>query len=250
MTTMTYEMIQQALEDTPEDHRATLFGERPHGSKWGRDFTEEDWATLLGAWSELTPPEEVRMGDCRYFGCRIADTFPKATLGAVAFDELTPERQREVRKVDGPHGPELQIANYLRASRVVDATLVLGPHETPHGTKLVVFTIHPGDPLAPGVELSGKTAVKLVEPPLRLEPGDSEQRTALIAEIGSLDNQLADFEGIIAALRDGCSLTVNELQRLEAYELDPDLMSSLKEYHRLIGQLVERTADRLDEIRG
>jgi hypothetical protein len=40
------------------------------------------------------------------------------------------------------------------------ATLILGPDEG----KEVVYTIHPGLPLRPGIERSGMTAVKLVMP--------------------------------------------------------------------------------------
>ena len=152
--------IMLAMAATPSAHATTLFGERKAGSRWGRDFTQSDWEVLLPRWQEFTPAEGVGMPGCSYFACSIGDLFPDATLGAVGWDSLSPLIQDLVQERSGDHGYELvlpvsPLAGYPRA---VMATLILGPnagHE-------VVFTVHPGAPLRPGVERSGMTAVKVV----------------------------------------------------------------------------------------
>jgi hypothetical protein len=157
----TTDRLVSAWESTPRAHRVTLLGERRAGSKWGRGFTLTDWDALLEGWNENTHVAlEARMPGCTYFITHIGHLFPDATLGAVPWDSLAPSEREEVVDVVGPHGPELQLtARALKFKpRAEYATLIVGPDE---GLE-VVFTIHPGLPLRPGIERRGKTAVKLV----------------------------------------------------------------------------------------
>lgn len=138
--------IQQAMTNTPEKHRATLFGERVAGSKWGRSFTQADWDALLGTWEQFTPADGASMDGCRYFQAPIGNMFPDATLGAIPFHEVPVPNS--IRVVEGAHGPELQCPELPSGAHVLCfkwATLILGEHE---GAQ-IVFTIHPGEPLAP-----------------------------------------------------------------------------------------------------
>jgi hypothetical protein len=99
------------------------------------------------------------MPGCSYLFASIRDLFPHATVGALPWETLTGAEQTHVLSVEGPHGPELQLALHGRkAPRATAATLVLGPNE---GSE-VVYTIHPGMPLRPGIERRGATAVKFV----------------------------------------------------------------------------------------
>jgi hypothetical protein len=134
--------IEQAMIDTPEKHRATLFGERPAGSKWGRPFTLADWDALLGAWEQFTPTGDASKPGCRYFQASISEAFPDATLGALPYHEA-----RNVSVAEGAHGPELHcvVPSGTHALRFKYATLILGEHEG----REIVFTIHPGEPMAP-----------------------------------------------------------------------------------------------------
>ena len=129
------------------EHFATLIGERSFGSKWGRDFTEDDLA--LG-WREQSPFDAVRQEDCRYFRLApetFARAFPDATLGAVPLCDLSEDLRAKVEAHEGAHGPELRIDRGLVGdlSRPSDAWLIIGDHE---GSQ-VIFTAHPGAPLVP-----------------------------------------------------------------------------------------------------
>lgn len=154
--------IQSALDATPMDHRKTLFGERPAGSKWGRGFRPSDWNDLLPRWRVLDGlSEAVRQERCAYYEANVRDVFPFATVGAVPYADLSQSEKELAAVTDGPHGPELvapSLATRLRSISV--ATLILGPHRG----LTIVYTIHPGLPLAPfdGTNRNPETAVKLV----------------------------------------------------------------------------------------
>jgi hypothetical protein len=149
----TRQTIRAAMAATPETHAATLFGERKAGSKWGRAFSRDDWAALLPRWQRYEPPETVRQEGCTYLRTGIGDLFAGATLGAVPWAVV--ERaglDGYCEAVTGSHGPELQLSRSCiypgqlpLDGRATVATLILGPHEGAD----VVFTLHPGEPLAP-----------------------------------------------------------------------------------------------------
>jgi hypothetical protein len=146
------ETLSAALAATPEAHAATLFGERPAGSKWGREFTREGWEQLLPRWKRHEPPAQVRQEGCQYFRAPVGDLFPRATLGAVPWSLVEKlDLYGRVEEAHGPHGAELQmrrscVGDVLPLSgRASYATLIVGEHE---GAQ-VVFTIHPGEPLSP-----------------------------------------------------------------------------------------------------
>lgn len=157
------ERIEKAWEATPLWHRETLLGERKAGSKWGRDFTIDDWRLLEPQWRlDTFISEDVGQPGCTYLTANPTSSeggplFPLATLGAWPWASLTPLEQAAVEEVPGTHGPELQLKAGDSVPAVV-ATLILGVHE---GTE-IVFTIHPGPALKPGVERAGHTAVKVV----------------------------------------------------------------------------------------
>lgn len=130
-------------------HFAGLIQERSSGSKWGevpglKLFTLD--------WQEFTPAPGAAIPGCTYYCASITQEFPDATLGACSLDALKDEQLAQVQVVRGRHGLELQGP----AVRVVtgSATLILGNEE---GIGEVVFTVHPGEPLAP----LGNPAVKL-----------------------------------------------------------------------------------------
>ena len=157
--------IEKAWEATPLWHRETLLGERKAGSKWGRDFTLDDWRVLEPQWRiDTFISRDVKQPGSTYLTCLPTSAeggpmFPKATLGAWPWLSLTELEQKCVEEVKGPHGPELQLESQARIPAIV-ATLILGLHE---GVE-IVFTLHPGPALRPGVERDGCTAVKIVEP--------------------------------------------------------------------------------------
>ncbi|MEE8615536.1 MAG: hypothetical protein V3T11_10040 [Roseateles sp.] len=152
--------LQEAMDATPVGHRDSLFGERAAGSRWGRAFTENDWETLLPLWQKFDPVEAARMAGCAYYEANIEALFPGATNGALPWGVLHASQQKHVREVDGAHGKELQLsAEHLSHSAASMATLIVGPDEG----KQVVYTMHPGLPLAPydGESRTFATAVKL-----------------------------------------------------------------------------------------
>lgn len=155
--------VLDATKSTMPGHFETLLGERPRGSKWGGEMTEEILRRL--PWVEDTPHESVAMSGCRYFQCWTKHLFPNATVGAVPLKWLAGVRC-DVAVVEGAHGKEL-ITDARLDVEAHTATLIVGTHEG----KEVVFTVHPGDPLLPvpadfdGLDLkslSPHTAVKLV----------------------------------------------------------------------------------------
>jgi hypothetical protein len=147
--------MKAAIEATKKlipSHYGTLLGERKAGSQWGRPFAESDWDL---PWEEATRliPDEVKIPGCRYFRLkRLKEYFPNATAGAVPLGDFSDEALAELRVVRGSHGLELSMPNF-HTGVALEAWLILGDHE---GTE-VVFTAHPGKPLAP---LSTATAVK------------------------------------------------------------------------------------------
>jgi len=139
--------IAQTTKALIADHFATLLGERPFGSQWGRGFTEADFGL---DWREESPPDAVKMEGCRYF--RLAHeaftrAFPGASLGAVAFCDLPEDLRARVEVAEGAHGPELRIHQGIvgRLVEPFEAWLIIGDHEGHQ----VIFTAHPGLPLAP-----------------------------------------------------------------------------------------------------
>ncbi len=153
--------MQNAIENTQTlipDHYATLIGERPFGSQWGRDFTEADFEL---PWVEAEVPAAVRQDGCRYFkldGDAYRDAFPNATLGAVPFNTLSPNLQREVRREEGSHGPELRLYAAERNIPTTDeAWLIVGLE---NGAE-VVFTAHPGPVMLPSPKDGGLLDPKL-----------------------------------------------------------------------------------------
>ena len=155
--------VEKAWEATPLGHRYTLLGERKAGSKWGRDFTLDDWRVLEPQWRiDTFVSRDVQQPGCTYLtvlptSAEGGPLFPRATLGAWPWLSLTELEQASVEEVQGAHGPELQLKTHADIPAIV-ATLILGMHE---GVE-IVFTIHPGPALRPGVERYGCTAVKVV----------------------------------------------------------------------------------------
>ena len=154
------ERLKQAWTSTPADHRQSLLGERRTGSKWGRPFTLEDWYALLARWEVFEPEAGIAMPGCTYLRASILHLFPLASLGAIAWEMLDASERERVVVHAGAHGPELGllVESGTRAPGATTATLILGPNA---GAE-VVYTVHPGDPLRPGLERAGLSAVKLV----------------------------------------------------------------------------------------
>lgn len=139
--------MQDAINNTKQflpDHFATLLGERPAGSQWGRAFTEQDFCL---DWREADPGASVRQQGCRYFRLarrEFVRAFPDATVAAVRYCDLLTEQRARVYRTAGAHGPELRLD--LSATAPADeAWLIVGPHQ---GND-VVFTVHPGPVMAP-----------------------------------------------------------------------------------------------------
>ena len=156
------ETILQALENTPGDHLETLFGERKAGSKWGREFNLLDLKAMR--WYDHTQevPQNAVVPNCTYYQALIPPEWGSC-LGAVGYGYLYEREQAHVVEVTGLHGVELQISmqdvGWTNLSLTSIATLITGPHDNGE----VVYTIHPGHPLAPykGVR-EEETAVKVV----------------------------------------------------------------------------------------
>lgn len=155
---MTQQLIQTALDNTPAAHKSTLFGERRAGSQWGRDFTLADWVALLPRWEPINPAPQACLPGCTYYTSLIGDMFAGATLGAVAWQDVPETLQGQVQVFSDAHGPSLGLRNGLARPRADTATLILGPD----AGQQVVYTLHPGAVLLPGIERNGLTAVKLL----------------------------------------------------------------------------------------
>ena len=121
----------------PDGYFQSLLGERPTGSKWGGEFTEEHLKLLN--WKEFTPAEGIAYEGCRYYRADISEIFPQAVNAACTIEEL-PEGT-EIRVVKGAHGWECVADMKPRPTSV--ATLITGEHEQ----GLVIFTVHPGEPM-------------------------------------------------------------------------------------------------------
>ena len=144
-------------------HFASLLGERKAGSKWGGMWTEDDFYNR--SWCEFEPAVGVKMSGCHYYKCDILQSFPNATVGAIPLDDAN--RQGMLVKVaQGTHGAELQSESILEV-KTDEATMIVGDE----GGKQVIYTIHPGQPLASlpkgydnscPTKLNPMTAVKLV----------------------------------------------------------------------------------------
>lgn len=150
-----HEAVRTTRELIP-DHYATLLGERPAGSRWGRPFTAEDFAL---PWRATEPPRDTRVEGCRYFvldGQAFAEAFPEATVGAVPYGSLTAAQRAQVRLATGTHGPELRLplGTVLAAT---EAWLIVGPHDG----RDVVFTVHPGPVMLPCPDVKASVAVKI-----------------------------------------------------------------------------------------
>ena len=146
-----HEIIKNAVEATKQNlqsHWKTLLGERPGGSQWGREFTEDDFAL---EWTEATDTvdPELKSPGCHYFRLSPAEVeraFPDRKLGAIPLNQLEPDEMQNVRIHNGPHGPELRYHGELDVEGAADeAWMIIGPED---GT-LVVFTAHPGPLMKP-----------------------------------------------------------------------------------------------------
>lgn len=144
-------------------HALTLVGPRLRGSttKHGLEILPSDRRL-----EEMEVADYVRQGGCRYF-----DLFAPELQGevkVVAYQYIAPACVKErVKERVGSHGPELYIDRAepeMPVARAHNVTVILGPPREyegfPHG---VVYTWHPGSPLAPfdGKNRQDWTAVKL-----------------------------------------------------------------------------------------
>jgi len=159
---MTNPIIQAAAttKTAIPSHFATLLGERPAGSQWGRDFTDADWEL---PWQEQQDPGPCAVPGCRYFRLdaeAVAQAFPRATVQAIPMSELDIETQRLVEPREGAHGPELAIKRSKMPLETPqgpqEAWIILGDHEGQE----VVFTAHPG-PLMMPCPKDGQVPVQL-----------------------------------------------------------------------------------------
>ena len=165
-------LIENTKKIDSGNHYANLLGERQAGSKWNGEMTEEILMSL--EWHDNTGVihPEAKIPGCKYYVAYIRDVFPKATVGAVALHHFDNDVEaagdyRGIEVVDGAHGKELHgrgITDWASHTHV--ATMIVG-EET--GTR-VIFTVHPGCPLAPLPKdfngdldaLPRETAVKLI----------------------------------------------------------------------------------------
>lgn len=159
---MSKSFVNTALDTTKEkmsDHFNSLLGERPAGSKWGGEMTEEILRDLR--WEETFPAQEVCFGTARYYYAVIDKVFPAAVDAAAPLKDIPTD---VIRVQEGAHGKEL-VADGIDPVPTMIATLIVGEHQG----SWVVFTAHPGHPLAPLPKdfdgdlssLSPWTAVKL-----------------------------------------------------------------------------------------
>jgi hypothetical protein len=143
-------------------HYASLLGERKAGSKWSGEWTEAHFFSR--AWTEYEPAEGMKMPGCHYYMASIAQSFPSAYVGAISLEEAQ-RMHMDIVVAQGTHGPELQTASILQVATDI-ATMIVGDEA---GVQ-VIYTVHPGTPLAPLAKefngdlssLSPLTAVKLI----------------------------------------------------------------------------------------
>lgn len=148
------------------NHFNTLLGERKAGSKWNGDMTEDKLMSL--EWNDNTgamDPMCMMLG-CHYYVAHTNDLFPGATVGAISLYDAR-MMGLEIKYVVGTHGPELQAKSaWADIYPTKISSMIVGEE----AGKQVIFTVHPGLPLAPLIKdfdgdlgkLNPQTAVKLV----------------------------------------------------------------------------------------
>ena len=157
----TFTTLASLLAMFDREKRPDLFGPRTRGSISEIGLTELSDRPA----TEFTPPPGAAFGPCRYF--RVEAHEIHGRLGAVAYRDLVPTLKTQVRIRDAgeDHGLELFVDRPRRDSGLVPVdhvTVILGPADENDPT-LVVYTWHPGSPLAPlagGANLAD-VAVKL-----------------------------------------------------------------------------------------
>lgn len=156
---MSFPTLASLLALFDRETRPDLFGPRTRGSV--SEIGLEDLSDRPV--KEFTPAPGAAFGACRYFEVVVPEI--QGRLGAVAFSTLRTDQIANVKVRDAgeDHGLEFFLdvpQNKAVLAETLTATVILGPGED---GSLVVYTWHPGEPLAPlgnGSNL-GDVAVKL-----------------------------------------------------------------------------------------
>jgi hypothetical protein len=158
---MSFPTLASLLALFDRETRSDLFGPRTRGSV--SEIGLEDLSDRPV--KEFTPAPGAAFGSCRYFEVVVPEI--QGRVGAVAFSDLRTDQIAAVKVRDAGenHGLEFFLdvpQNKAVLAETLTATIILGPASEDDPT-LVVYTWHPGAPLAPlgnGSNL-GDVAVKL-----------------------------------------------------------------------------------------
>lgn len=143
--------VKDAWETTKEvnpDYAKTLTGERPAGSKWGENLTEQKIVSL--PWKKYTgaPIPGVMTPIADYFYLDNADKyFPNARQRMEMLSDAEKKGyQLHVRK--GAHGSYEIVSPQVKPSGITQAWLIVGPASDAEGKDVsgrkMVWTLYPG----------------------------------------------------------------------------------------------------------
>lgn len=148
MTKTINQTIANAFAATPEDYLQKTLGMRnPDLDTTAGSFfaVPQTIDSLIAAdWQEFDPGA-ARFGTCRYFKAPIV-----GYLGIVPLSMLDGQDGYELQVAEAHGGAiagmaELQVRSAFGPEQVLESTLIIGEHEG----QTVVFTFHPGLPIAP-----------------------------------------------------------------------------------------------------
>lgn len=146
---MTSKQVHAVLVQTSnlnEKHYATLIGERPFGSKWGKEITRDELVSL--PWQEVKAEGPNMLPFCTYFRATLPEGYG-AMQNAEPFTSIPNEH---IQVQEGAHGLEL-VSDLVNERECSEAWLIVGPAQDEKGNKIegqyMVWTAFPGELLSP-----------------------------------------------------------------------------------------------------
>mgnify|MGYP001436147691 CR=1 FL=1 len=142
--------IVPALDNTKSEnptHFQTLLGERPTGSQWGLEMTEEILKAFIFRDVTEDLPEEVTKPGCFYLQADLTEHNPLPAL-PFQYMSLLPDilGNLPIRTQEGRHGLEL-VCDELTGEPVNEVSMILGPGMDEGNRSvdgLMIYTVYPG----------------------------------------------------------------------------------------------------------
>jgi hypothetical protein len=163
--------VTEALDNTKEHnagHFQTLLGEREHGSRWGRELTEQELYSLARTAQKITEKQEGMMPMVDYYSIDLTDF--NATQDIILGKDIT----ADVEVVYGQHGKMLGAKESVEGHGVNSGIIIVGPAEDEQknpvkGIKMI-WTLFPG-------QLSTKIPTDFID---KYQVGDTIEKSEII----------------------------------------------------------------------